>query len=234
MSAGTLAPAVTAAFFAGLLGAGHCFGMCGGIAGGLGAASVGRGRAWVSALTFNLGRLTGYALLGGVFAGIVGAGGAALSLPAWGSWLRLAGALLIALIGLQMLTGWRLLGFIERGGAHVWKVISPLAVRAASHPGPAGRWLVGLCWGFLPCGLVYTVLLTATSTGDFRDGAIVMLGFGLGTLPALMGLTLAAPALATVLQDQAFRRIVGAGLVLLAVLSVLFGLPGDGHHHHHH
>lgn len=232
----TLAPALVAAFFAGLLGAGHCFGMCGGIAGGLGAVGIGKGRPWRSALAFNVGRLSGYILLGGVFAGVLGSAGNVLASPPWGHGLRLVSAVLIALIGLQMLTGWRLLGRIERAGARVWKVVSPLAIRASAQPGLSGRWLVGLCWGFLPCGMVYTVLLTATATGTFPGGMAVMLAFGLGTLPALMGLTLAAPALATVLQDRAFRRIVGAGLVLLAVLAMMLGWPTDtgGHHPHHH
>ena len=60
-------------------------------------------------------------------------------------------------------------------------------MRAASRPGPASRLLVGLCWGLLPCGLVYTLLLAAASTGSVPAGAAIMVAFGLGTLPSMVG-----------------------------------------------
>lgn len=230
MNIAELVPVLSTAFLAGLLGAGHCFGMCGGIAGGLGAMSAGRG-AVGAALTFNGARILSYAILGGVAATLLGVTGEALALPDWGRWLRWATAVLIALVGLQFLFNLRVLAVIERGGARVWRKVSPLAQRAAGAKGLGGRLALGLAWGLLPCGLVYTILLTAASTGSFPDGALVMLAFGAGTLPALLGMTLWAPALASLLQDQVFRRLMGIALVLLAAWSVLM-MGGNSHAQH--
>jgi sulfite exporter TauE/SafE len=130
-------------------------------------------------------------------------------------------ALLIFAVGLRFLFEWRGIAFIERGGAVLWKNVLPWAVRASNRHDWVGRLFLGLCWGFLPCGLVYTILLTAASTGRPLTGAVTMLSFGAGTLPAMLGLTLAAPALASVLQDKTVRRIIGFALIVLATWTLL-------------
>lgn len=230
-----LLPVLVTAFMAGLLGAGHCFGMCGGIAGGFGALATGRG-AFGSALLFNGGRIISYGLLGGVLAVLIGVAGEGLGVPGWSRWLRLLTGVLIALVGLRFLFDWQGLARIEQAGAGLWRRVSPLVNKAARTRGPLGRLALGLTWGFLPCGLVYTMLLTAMSTGKFVDGFLTMFAFGVGTLPALLGMTLWAPALSSFLQEKATRRIVGAGLLLVAgwTLFVLWGMGGGGHAHHHH
>jgi len=227
-----LLPVLSTAFLAGLLGAGHCFGMCGGIASGFGVLSARRG-AVRSALVFNGARIFSYGLLGAIAALVLGLTGKMLALSQWGQWLRWATAVLIALIGLQFLFRLQILALVEKGGARVWAKLSPVVHRVASAKGFGGRAALGLAWGFLPCGLVYTILLTAASTGEFLQGALVMLTFGAGTLPALMGMTLWAPALSVLLQDQTFRRVIGVALILLAVWSVLMsgGTASSQPHH---
>lgn len=230
------------AFMAGLLGSGHCFAMCGGIAGGLGTLTHqagSRAGAFMKALQFNSGRLFAYAVAGGFSAWLLGIIPDLSGLQYLGLALRFITALLVALIGMRYLLAWRGLDFIERLGARFWPKISPIATRLAASPGPINRLLLGVCWGFLPCGLVYTLLLTAASTGQAIAGAGVMLAFGLGTLPSMLGLTLAAPAIANVLRDTHFRRFIGLSLILLAIwmLISLFSMagfnpaePGSGHH----
>ena len=214
------------AFLVGLLGSGHCFGMCGGIAAGLGSLPVqdepgaeSRPR-FSSALLFNLGRITSYTVLGLLAALVLGGAGEMLSIPKWSMILRFITALMIFLIGLQFMFNLQTLAIIERGGAKIWKRVLPLAVRASAMPGGTGRLLVGFCWGFLPCGLVYSILLTASSAPGTLFGGVIMLAFGVGTLPSMLGMSLAAPALATLLNDRWTRRLMGAALILLAVLSV--------------
>jgi sulfite exporter TauE/SafE len=232
-------PAVlVTAFMAGLLGSGHCFGMCGGIAGSLGALSgIGGGKRSLlfPAVQFNLGRMIGYAVLGAIAAGIVGFAGDIMALKAYGKWLRVITAVMVMLIGLRFLAEWRGLDIIERGGAGLWKRIAPFAQRVSQRHDWLGRTGLGICWGFLPCGLVYTVLMTAASTGSAAGGALTMFAFGAGTAPAMMGLTAAAPALSTFLSDRLVRRIVGFGLVVLALwmLMPLIGGAGGGHANHH-
>jgi sulfite exporter TauE/SafE len=211
-------PAVwVTAFLAGLLGSGHCFGMCGGIAGSLGALAGRSSRSMaLPALQFNVGRMLGYAVLGALAGGMVG-----------------ATALMVLLIGLRFLLDWRGLDVIERGGAGLWRRIQPFAARASQRHDWIGRLGLGICWGFLPCGLVYTVLMTAASAGNAAGGASAMLAFGLGTLPAMLGLTVAAPALSAFLGDRVVRRIVGFGLIVLAIwmLLMLSAAPGGISHH---
>jgi sulfite exporter TauE/SafE len=226
---------LVAAFMAGLLGSGHCFGMCGGIAGSLGALS-GKSESGpaVPALQFNLGRMVSYALLGALAGGILGIAGDLMALKSAGKWLRALTAFMVLLIGLRFLIGWRGLDLLERGGAGLWKKVMPLAMRISQRHDWAGRLGLGLCWGLLPCGLVYTVLMTAASTGSAIGGSAIMVAFGIGTLPAMLGLTMAAPALATFLGDRLVRRIVGFSLVVLAAWMVLTlpGSPAGGHAHH--
>lgn len=223
------------AFLAGLLGSGHCFGMCGGIAGSLGALSGTNRRALaLPALQFNLGRLLGYALLGALAGGILGAAGEIMALkPLLGRWLRGLTALMVLLIGLRFLLDWRGLDLVEKGGAGLWRRIMPIAVRISQRHDWVGRLGLGVCWGFLPCGLVYSVLVTAASTGYALAGALTMAAFGAGTLPAMLGLTMAAPALSVFLGDRAVRRIVGFSLIVLAtwMFLTLFAGQGGGHHH---
>jgi len=224
-----LDPAVlTTAFLAGLLGSGHCFGMCGGIAAGLGAMS--RGRAIVPALQFNFARLGSYALLGLVSATVLGG---VSDLAPIGRGLRLLTAAMIAMIGLRFLFNFRGLEIIERGGAGLWKKVMPIALRAGQRQDWVGRIVLGACWGLLPCGLVYTVLLTAASTGNTAGGAMAMLAFGVGTLPAMFGLTVAAPALAVFLEDRTVRRVIGFALIVLALWTIfmMWG-AGQGHMDH--
>jgi sulfite exporter TauE/SafE len=230
-------PAVwVTAFLAGLLGSGHCFGMCGGIAGSLGALSGGSNRSIaLPALQFNFGRLLGYAVLGAIAGGVLGAAGEIMALKPLGKWLRGLTALMVLLIGLRFLLDWRGLDLIEKGGAGLWRRIMPVAVRISQRHDWIGRLGLGVCWGFLPCGLVYTVLATAASTGHALAGSITMFAFGLGTLPAMLGLSVAAPALTTFLGDRFVRRIVGFSLVVLALwmfLMLLAGGSGGGGHMH--
>ena len=147
--------ALLTAFFVGLLGSGHCFGMCAGIAAGLGSLPVhndteARAKPQaLSAFLFNLGRILSYACLGLVSAWLLSRVGKVLNVPQWSMILRFLTALMIFLIGLQYLLNWNTLAFIEKAGAKVWKHVLPLAVRASSSPGGTGRLMLGLLWGLL-------------------------------------------------------------------------------------
>jgi len=223
-------PVLVTAVLAGLLGSGHCFGMCGGIAGALGAiGGDGRRSPWAPGLLFNLGRIASYALLGGVTAVLLGGAGDLLDVPRWARLLRLLTAGMILLIGLRFLFDWRVLDRIERAGAGLWGLVQPLAVKLSTRPGLAGRLLLGICWGLLPCGLVYSILLTAASTATFSNGFLVMLAFGIGTLPSMLGLTWVSPALHELLRDRLVKRLVGASLIVLAAWTLMMMRAPMGH-----
>ena len=228
--------ALATAFLAGLVGSAHCLGMCGGISGLFALHSSVRGlhRQLPMALVYNAGRLASYALLGFAVAA-AGSRFAALT-PALGKPVRLVAGAVIILIGLQIAFNFRALGFLERMGGAAWSRVSPLAGRllpVSSLPRALG---LGLLWGLVPCGLVYSMLLVAATSGQAVDGALVMLAFGIGTTPAMLLTGLGAARLAQLMQDRRTRLGAGLLIVMLGILTLLMpitALLSPGPHSHH-
>lgn len=216
---------MVAVFMVGLLGSAHCFGMCGGIAAAMGAGSIEPGdskwQALGKALFFNLGRIGSYALLGAIVGTLVGSVGHIVELKQWALWLRLLTALMIFLIGLQYVTNKSYLGWLERGGGKLWyKLTQMMRVKRSSKTASFPLWntfRTGLLWGWLPCGLVYTVLLTAAASGETLPAALIMLAFGVGTLPALTSITVAGPLLSQLRSSLQARRVIGLAMMLFAI-----------------
>lgn len=221
----TLVTTMFAVFMVGLLGSAHCFGMCGGIAAAMGAGSIEPGASkWQvirKALVFNLGRIGSYALLGAIVGTLVGSVGHIVELQQWGVTLRLLTAVMIFLIGLQYLTNKSYLGWLERGGGKLWsKLSSMMRVKRGDKVVKNPAWnsfKTGLLWGWLPCGLVYTVLLTAAASGSTLPAALIMLAFGIGTLPALTSITVAGPLLSQLRSSLQARRVIGLAMMLFAI-----------------
>ncbi len=205
-----------ALFIVGLLGGAHCVGMCGGI---VGALSMGGGRRSVLHLGYNAGRITSYTLAG-ASAGALGEAGIALSgtFPVRLVLFFLANLMLVAL-GLYLMGMTGVLGLAERFGQRLWQRIQPLTRRFL----PAHTWAeafpLGLLWGWLPCGLVYSALVTALTSGSAVRGAGMMLAFGIGTLPIL----LLAGLFAVRLNEYMARPVVR---VMAGWLVMSFGLWG--------
>ncbi|MEW6164118.1 MAG: sulfite exporter TauE/SafE family protein [Pseudomonadota bacterium] len=179
-----------ALFIVGLLGAGHCAGMCGGIVGALSLQGPQGGAAVPVHLAYNLGRIASYAAAG-LLAGALGQlAGSLLPLQ---QGLYLAANLMLVAMGLYLLGLTQSLAWLERGGQAVWRRIQPLTKAFLPVRGMAQAFPLGLLWGWLPCGLVYSALTTALASGSAAHGGLLMLAFGLGTLPNLLlaGLLLA-------------------------------------------
>jgi len=175
--------AYLALFLVGLLGGTHCVGMCGGI---VGALSLGAPARWSMHLAYNAGRILSYAAAGAL-AGALGAASLTLDgqAPVRLGLYLLANLMLVAL-GLYLLGVTRALAFTERAGQHLWRRIQPLTRRFLPAKTVVQAFPLGLLWGWLPCGLVYSALATALSAGSPARGALLMLAFGLGTLPNLL------------------------------------------------
>jgi hypothetical protein len=206
---------VLAAWITGLAGgSGHCIGMCGGI---LGALGVGQGSGWrglVRIAAAHVGRISSYATAGA----IVGFAGAAFLTGMFGPSglvvLRVAAALLILAIGLQLVFGRPLLTRLERGGARFWRLLAPQMRRFLPPRDPLSALAVGALWGWLPCGLVYAELAVAAASGGMATGAVVMAAFGLGTVASL---SLVSALLHSLGMSRLPRQASGALLVLFAV-----------------
>ncbi len=219
-------PALVAAFVTGLLGSAHCLGMCAGLSGLFAVqAEVASLRTRLPlALTYNGGRILGYALLG-LAVGTLGSGAVA-AIPALATPVRVAGGLVIILIGLRIAFAWRLLEPLERMGAVLWARFAPLARRLLPVTSLPRALALGLLWGWLPCGLVYSVLLLAATTAAPATGAVLMAVFGLGTLPAMLATGLGAARLGDLLRRRYTRLGLGVSLVILGVATL--ALPGLG------
>ena len=214
-------PVVTASFITGFLGSAHCFGMCGGISGLFAVnASVASLRAqFPKAIAYNLGRILTYAIIGAAVA-VLGKSAVA-SIPALMAPIRLASGALIIFVGLQLAFGWRILAPLENAGARLWKRIAPAAkglVPVNTIPQAFG---LGLIWGWLPCGLVYSVLLLAATTAEPAGGGLVMIAFGLGTMPAMVATGVSASKLA---QFMSGKRM-GAGLLIILLGLATIAMP---------
>lgn len=229
-----LLPLLAATFGAGLLGSAHCLGMCAGISGffAVGATVASMRSQLRLAIAYNVGRILSYALIGAAFAVL---GGAMIDvIPQMAGPVRLLSGLLVVVIGLQVAFGWRLFAAVENTGALVWKRIAPRAKGLLPANTVPRAIALGLLWGWLPCGLVYSVLLVATSTGNSVSGALVMLAFGLGTLPAMIASGLGAATLAAFVR----RNRLGAGLLIVALGIATLAMPavaifGDSEQHEH-
>jgi uncharacterized protein len=228
--------AIGTAWLAGFIGSTHCVVMCGGIATALGTARGGGSGRW-QPLLYQLGRITSYGV-GGALVGALGAvAGLGVETSRWNEVLRLGGACVVVLIGLKIALGTnalrRWLRAPERWGALLWRQIAP-AARGVLPAQPFLRALtLGLIWGWLPCGLVYSVLLVAAFANGAARGAAIMMAFGLGTLPAMLGLSYAGARL--IPREGALTRLSGAVIVACglwtagAPITVLTG----AHHHNH-
>jgi len=204
-----------AALLIGLLGAGHCLGMCSGIASAISfsvKAEPSRLSSLLSLLLYNLGRVFSYSLAGAIFAGsssilILFFGGKEALI-----YLRLFAAILMLLLALYISRIYLGLLKLERAGLFIWKFIKPIAQLFIPLKHPLYAFPLGFLWGWLPCGLVYSTLSWAASSGSAGNGFIIMLGFGLGTLPAMVSVGTLSQQLKYYLNHHYFRY--GSGILL--------------------
>jgi sulfite exporter TauE/SafE len=214
---------LTAAFLVGLLGGGHCAGMCGGIVGAVTVTLPGSRPKWPFLIAYNFGRIATYSLAG-VLAGTIGASSFFLNhlLPIEKILYAVANVMLI-LLGLYLAGIWRVLTRLEIVGGLLWQRLQPYSRTLLPVRTLPQAILLGTLWGWLPCGLVYSVLVAAIATADHIEGGCLMLAFGLGTLPALLTMGMAAVQLKAWLQHLWVRRISG-GVVLGFGISGLLHL----------
>ncbi|GAB1259405.1 sulfite exporter TauE/SafE family protein [Aurantivibrio plasticivorans] len=220
---------IASAFTVGLMGSVHCIGMCGGIASALGVSSGNdntRSR-WLYNVLYNVGRLISYAFMGGVLGWLIhldphamhGMGDGEHHHQGVSVGKLLSGALLIAM-GLYLAGWWYGLVKLEKLGHILWRRIQPLTQRVM----PVDRFYKALClgllWGWLPCGLVYSALaFSATQDNTFMSAA-TMFAFGLGTAPALVVSGVFAQQVQTFSRRPIVRHVMGALILAFGLWTV--------------
>lgn len=212
------------AFIMGVFSSMHCVGMCGSIVGTLSLSldkSIRANKLRLSrfVLNYNIGRVTSYSiagLIGGILEHV-------LTLP-FGSGeghriLQLLSACFMAGAGLYI-TGWfPRFAYIEKPGRFFWRHLEPLGRRLIPVRNLPQAFVFGMIWGWLPCGLVYAAVAIAATTGDVVRSTLTMLAFGIGTLPAVMGLGIMTSMVARLSRMRRFRQIAGISLLILAVIA---------------
>jgi hypothetical protein len=192
-------------------------------------------------LGYNLGRITSYVVAGGIMGGLGMLLTEVVSIYPLQQALLVIAALFMILLGLYLGGWWMGLARIEQLGGRLWTRIEPFARRLLPVHSPGQAWMLGLVWGWIPCGLVYSMLVWTVSAGSVLKGAGLMLAFGLGTLPNLFAMGMVAGSLARWSKDVRVRRLAGVLVIAFGVYTLaqaygteqLLGLMiGSGTKHH--
>lgn len=234
------------AFIIGLIGSGHCIAMCGGITTMLTSAIPtnkykndeqipinasltnqndiqSKNKKLPSKFTlvffYNFGRIASYTLLGAIvgFTGSIAAKNIGLPLAS----LRIISALFVILLGLYLGQWLMWLNRVEALGKRLWKHISPLASHVIPVNTPLKALGLGAIWGWLPCGLVYSTLTWALASRSIIDGASIMFFFGLGTLPALVTLSVGFDSIKNTLVNPTLRKVMALSLISFGIYSFI-------------
>lgn len=216
------------AFSLGLASTLHCVGMCGGI---MGALTFGlpvevrndKSRQLVYIATYNFGRITSYTLAG-VIAGLISATlVSTLSIENGHLILRALASTVLIAFGLHLAGLFPKMQMLESMGAIVWRRLQPLTKNFFPVRTLWRAFGFGLVWGWLPCGLVYSALLWASSSGDPVSGGIYMFAFGLGTLPGVITSGLMSSTLLKLSRIQNLRY--GMAALMIIIGLALFFMP---------
>ena len=206
----------------------HCVGMCGGI---MGALTFGlpeeirnhRVTLFTYIAAYNLGRITSYTIAG-VIAGLISATlVSSLSIENGHLILRTLAAIMLIIFGLHLAGLFPKMQILESMGAVIWRRLQPLTKNFFPV---RSRWRAfgfGLIWGWLPCGLVYSALLWASSSGDPISAGMYMFAFGLGTLPSVMTSGLMSSTVLKLSRIQNLRY--GMAALLIVFGLTLFFMP---------
>jgi sulfite exporter TauE/SafE len=214
------------AFVMGLVSSLHCIGMCGSIIGTLTLSlspEIRHKKALLLPFVFNYnaGRITSYTIAGAL-AGLIQS---IATLPMGEihghRLLQILSALIMACAGLYIAGWFPRFAYIEKVGVHFWKQIEPFGRRLIPVKTRTQAYLFGMVWGWLPCGLVYAALALAATAGNVTQSALTMLAFGLGTLPAVMGIGIMTGVLTRLSRMQRFKQVVGLFMIILALLAAL-------------
>ncbi len=208
------------AFVIGILGSGHCLGMCGGITSMLTSAipTTSSNPSTRLILSYNIGRILSYSIIGGIvgFTGSIAVQKIGLPLAI----LHMIAALFLIFLGLYIGQWLMWLSQIEKAGKGIWKYISPLAKHFIPVNSSAKALGLGALWGWLPCGLVYSMLTWSLASGNTINGALIMTFFGLGTLPSLLIMSYGAIKIKTFINNNIFRKSMALGLITYGIYSL--------------
>lgn len=219
------------AFLLGLFSTVHCIAMCGSVIGALtlslpAEVRESQRRMLPFVFNYNIGRILSYGIAG-MLVGLLSAPLTQLN----AHWvLRILSVLVMISMGLYLAGWFPKFARAEKLGAPVWRWLQPIGQKLLPVRSFSQAFLLGMVWGWLPCGLVYAALAVAATAGDPVKGGLVMLSFGAGTLPAVMGAGLFTGMLASLARSKKLRQMAGILIILMAVATLFW--PMESHQHH--
>ena len=226
----------TTAFLIGLLGGAHCIGMCGGIINALSFAIPAEQRTNTKLnlilLAYNTGRIFSYTVAGAIIGGF--GWWLQASLGDTSFFVRIFAGVMLIVMGLYLAGWWFGLRHTESAGNHIWKLIEPFGKRFMPVENAKQGLVLGAIWGWLPCGMVYSVLTwsATASAGGWQQSALIMLCFGLGTLPVMFVTGRFAHKLKSFVQKKWTRNIAAMFMIGFGVWTIVGANQFSGHHNH--
>ncbi|UUO25087.1 sulfite exporter TauE/SafE family protein [Colwellia sp. M166] len=209
------------AFIIGLLGSGHCVVMCGGISTMLTTAisDASQQKKYVIIFAYNFGRIASYSVIGALVAFTSSMATKEIGLPV--SLLKTIAGIFLILLGLYLGQWLMWLSHVEHLGKNLWRHISPKTKKFIPIKNINSAFALGALWGWLPCGLVYSTLTWALASADAINGALIMFFFGLGTLPALLSVSLGTISIKSLLSNALFRKLAAISVIFYGFYTIL-------------
>jgi sulfite exporter TauE/SafE len=196
--------------------------MCGGIAAAL---SLGGEKSSTITVAYHLGRISSYTALGAA----LGFAAGQIDIQAWTIALRYIAGFLLLGMGLYIADWWRGMAQLERLGAHLWKPVQTFSSGFLPVKHPMQGLALGLCWGLMPCGLIYSSLSWAATAQSASESALIMLCFGLGTLPAMLATSFGAANIQQFLRRRGLKVIIALFLIGSGIWTVYITAAHSGH-----
>ncbi len=204
----------------GLVSSAHCLGMCGGIAALLSSTTSDRRQLPLVVALYNLGRLSSYTLMGALLGTLIYSLNDLAQLNGLLTILRVFSGILLIMLGLYIARAWFGIQKIESLGRYLWRCIAPVANRLIPLKNPLYALPLGLLWGWLPCGLVYSMLTWSMASGNGWQGGLIMLAFGIGTLPSMVMTAMSSGMLKRLTIPFYIRAFAGIMITLYGVYVV--------------
>jgi len=208
------------AFTIGFLGSAHCIGMCGGITTMLTSAIPAQQSRASLVIAYHIGRISTYTLIGAIvgFTGSIAAKNVGIPL----SGLRLFAGVFLVFLGLYLGQWLMWIARVEKLGQKLWRYLSPISKRFIPVDNTKKALSLGALWGWLPCGLIYSTLTWALASNSALQGAGIMFSFGLGTLPALVTISLGLLHVKKLLTNPIFRKSMALLVLLYGIYTIIF------------
>lgn len=207
-----------AAFLIGIAGSVHCVSMCGGVMAGLTYAIPKDRNPSLYLAGYNVGRISSYTIAGsltGAFGNLVTS-----SVEQGIGWLNLLSGIFLLLLAGYIGNWWLFLRNLESIGASLFKRIQPYSKSLIPFPTAFHALPYGIIWGWLPCGLVYSTLSWSLASGSAMKGGLLMLCFGLGTLPSLLAVSASSKEIVNIFKSPKTKQVVAISLLILGIYNI--------------